>query len=238
MFSGYSFNALNIGMDTIRRVLQTFVCGETESPSALAFTYEELFAELGVGGDVAAIMATYVAASGPAACAAAGLAHNELVAIKLYTSNHIYVELNAALRAGTAGPAAQAYTRLVSEGIARRPWIQTGYLFRGMSFTPAPFLTADLTRVVELRGLTSFSTSQEVAVRFGSGAGGCILHFTTFTGGSDVADVSVIKGESEVLFAPNLLVVVVRSEVDPAGRRHIYLQQVASTAGFTSVVRS
>jgi hypothetical protein len=238
MFFGYSFNALNVNMGAMCQALQTFVYGKPESPPAFVFTYEGLFAELGAGGDVTTIMEPYIAASNPAACAAAGLTHEELVAIKLYTSDHVFRELNAALRNGTAGPASRAYSQLVSRGIARRPWTQADPLFRGLSTTPAPFLTADSTRVVELCGISSFTTDEAVATAFVSRAGGCILHFATISGGSDIADVSDVAVEQEILFAPGLLVVVVRLEVDPVGRRHVYLQQVASTDGFTSVVMS
>lgn len=222
-------------------LLQRLVGSPTRHLMADGITYEDLFTEIGLTEQkdfdaACAGLEQYIAASNGSACIASRLSQSELVAIKLYTSNHIYRQLNVAFRTGVDGRAARAYSQLMTAAIARRPWAHGGILFRGMSATPATMLTANPDVVIVLRGLTSLSVQQDVAERF-TAPGGCLWHVATISGGSYVTDVSVIAGEAEVLFTSGMMLVV-EYVVATAGVSHIYLRQVTSAIGFGTVIMS
>ena len=169
-------------------------------------------------------------ASSYASCAHAGdrrLSGDEITAIRMYTGNGIYMQLNETLRAlesrNSAYEALVPYMHYLLSGLKKIPSAAPVFVYRGLKLTEEQGEKYQEGRRVSWRGLTSCSTNPGVAAGFSSNY---ILKIKLFVSGCSVQQYSLFPRESEVLLWPRVPLLVTKRVMNNQGSFHVELEEI------------
>jgi hypothetical protein len=161
----------------------------------------------------------------------APLDEDQCTAIRMYTANGLYQNLNNVLRliesrGDERYEALVPYMHYMLSGLAKLSSSRPITVYRGLdaTFIKAHGSKYQKDRVVSYRAFTSCSKNESVSRGF-AGPGGCLLRITLRTVGSCVAAYSVVPNEDEILIPPRVPLRVVRI-VESGPYREVHLEEL------------
>ncbi|XP_046554211.1 NAD(P)(+)--arginine ADP-ribosyltransferase 2-like [Haliotis rubra] len=159
-----------------------------------------------------------------------GLTDEETLAVMIYTTEYVYAEFNRILREGDIAKydkSFQVFHYLLINAIEKIRQKQTlpEYLYRG----DEKIYSIEYGTDMRFPGYTSTSSDEFVAEEF-RGSTGTLIHLEGVKFGADIASLSVVPSEAEVLIPPYESFKVTNVDRDDTGPL-IYLQSIGEMCG-------
>ncbi|XP_046554210.1 NAD(P)(+)--arginine ADP-ribosyltransferase 2-like [Haliotis rubra] len=159
-----------------------------------------------------------------------GLTDEETLAVMIYTTNYVYTEFNRILREGDIAKydqSFQVFHYLLINAIEKIRLKQTlpEYLYRG----DEKIYSIEYVTDMRFPGYTSTSSDESVAKEF-RGSTGTLIHLEGVKLGADIASLSVVPSEAEVLIPPYERFKVTNVDRDDKGPL-FYLESIGEMCG-------